>query len=169
VSGPTADGEIVHATLVARDGAGVLLRGGSGAGKSDLALRLIGSGGGWRLVSDDQVELRAVQYRAVQDSAVQDSAVQDSAVRSGVVGHGPAAIAGKLEARGLGIVELPAIPSAPIRLVIDLVARNAVPRMPEAGETVVLLGVPVPLLRLHAFDASTPQKIALGLERLVKS
>jgi HPr kinase/phosphorylase len=154
VSGPTADGEIVHATLVARDGAGVLLRGSSGAGKSDLALRLIGSGGGWRLVSDDQVELRAVQ---------------SGATPGGVVGHGPAAIAGKLEARGLGVVELPAIASAPIRLVIDLVPRDAVPRMPEEGETVALLGVAVPLLRLHAFDASTPQKIALGLDRLGKS
>ena len=159
MSGPTADGEIVHATLVARDGAGVLLRGSSGAGKSDLALRLIGSGGGWRLVSDDQVELHSVQ----------NSAVQSGAAQGGVVGRGPAAIAGKLEARGLGIVELPAIASAPIRLVIDLVPRDAVPRMPEEGETVALLGVPVPLLRLHAFDASTPLKILLSLERLDKS
>ena len=47
--------ELIHATTVARHGAAVLLRGACGAGKSDLALRLIDRG--WSLVSDDQSEL----------------------------------------------------------------------------------------------------------------
>ena len=42
---------LVHATAVAIEGEAVLLRGASGAGKSDLALRLID--GGARLVADD--------------------------------------------------------------------------------------------------------------------
>ncbi|MBT7294587.1 MAG: serine/threonine protein kinase, partial [Rhodospirillaceae bacterium] len=42
-----------HATCIALAGKGVLLRGFSGAGKSDLALRLID--GGAKLVADDQV------------------------------------------------------------------------------------------------------------------
>ena len=45
----------VHGTCVAIAGRGVLLRAPSGAGKSDLALRLIDAGA--RLVADDQVEL----------------------------------------------------------------------------------------------------------------
>ena len=45
----------VHASCVALDGNGVLLRGPSGSGKSDLALRLID--GGAVLVADDQVAL----------------------------------------------------------------------------------------------------------------
>ena len=43
---------LVHATAVAIGGRAVLLRGPSGSGKSDLALRLIDAGA--ELVSDDQ-------------------------------------------------------------------------------------------------------------------
>ncbi|MEC9182929.1 MAG: aldolase, partial [Pseudomonadota bacterium] len=43
--------EIVHATAIAIDGKGVLLRGPSGSGKSDLALRLLEAGG--VLIGDD--------------------------------------------------------------------------------------------------------------------
>ena len=45
----------VHATCVAIEGAGVLIRSPAGAGKSDLALRLID--GGAVLVADDRVAL----------------------------------------------------------------------------------------------------------------
>ncbi|MBM3488544.1 MAG: hypothetical protein FJX67_18250, partial [Alphaproteobacteria bacterium] len=47
----------LHATCIAVDGIGVLVRGASGAGKSDLALRLIDAGA--RLVADDQVLVEA--------------------------------------------------------------------------------------------------------------
>ena len=145
MSGPTAGGETVHATLVAKGGLGVLLRGPAGAGKSDLALRLIASADGWRLVSDDQVAL----------------------TRTGslIVGRAPEAIAGKLEARGIGILDFPVAESAEIRLVIDLVRRPEVPRLPEDDETTPLLGLALPRSRLHGFDASTPVKIALLLRR----
>ena len=86
---------LAHATTVLVDGTGVLLRGPSGSGKSDLALRLID--GGARLVADDQTAL---------------------AVENGVlVAHPPRSIAGRLEVRGLGIVTVPWAPSAPIGLV----------------------------------------------------
>ena len=51
----TAGRLLLHATAVAIDGRAVLLRGASGSGKSDLALRLIDAGA--RLVADDQSEL----------------------------------------------------------------------------------------------------------------
>src|SRR3546814_10156556 len=47
--------QTVHATTVALDGTGVLLRGPAGSGKSDLALRLIDQGA--RLVADDRTAL----------------------------------------------------------------------------------------------------------------
>ncbi|HJZ14329.1 MAG TPA: hypothetical protein VJ251_02575, partial [Stellaceae bacterium] len=75
---------LVHATAIAIDGRAVLLRGPSGAGKSDLALRLID--GGARLVADDQAELRRAGER--------------------VMVRAPAEIAGLIEVRGIGILQV---------------------------------------------------------------
>jgi RNase adaptor protein for sRNA GlmZ degradation len=132
----------VHATCVAIAGAAVLLRGGSGAGKSDLALRLIA--GGAALVADDQVELSAEEGR--------------------LVARAPAAIAGKLEVRGLGIVPVPAEAAAPVALVADLVAADAVERLPEpARETI--LGIEIARVALAPFEVSAPAKLRLALAR----
>jgi len=130
----------VHGTCVAIDGDAVLLRGEPGSGKSDLALRLID--GGARLVADDQTEL----------------------VRRGaaVVAAAPAAIAGRIEVRGVGILACSSIASAPLRLVVDLVAAGNVERLPEA-QSCVYLDRPIALLRLAPFEASTPAKIRLAL------
>lgn len=87
-----------HGSCVARDGAGVLLLGSSGAGKSDLALRLLSRG--FVLVADDQVD------------------VIDGFARS------PDALAGLLEVRGLGIVRLPYLSESELKLVIVLTDRN---------------------------------------------
>ncbi len=122
--------------------AGVLLRGRSGAGKSDLALRLIGLGA--KLVADDQVDL---------------------AVEAGtVIATAPATLAGRIEVRGVGIVTLPRRRRARLRLVVDLVDGAAVPRLPQPSAC-ALLGVAVPRLRLAAFEASTPLKIRLAIRR----
>lgn len=132
--------ETLHGTVVDIDGAGVLLRGPSGSGKSDLALRLID--GGAVLVADDRVVL-SEQAGSVQASA-------------------PETIHGKLEVRGIGIVTLPAEPVSVLRLVIDLVEGHAVERLPKAAET-VLLGVTLPVLRLAPFEASASSKVRLAL------
>src|SRR5437588_5560986 len=93
------DRVLMHGTAVAIDGRGVLLRGPSGSGKSDLALRLIDAGA--RLVADDQTELR----------------------RDGdaIIARAPPTIAGMIEVRGLGIVRIEALPAAPVALLVDLV------------------------------------------------
>ena len=138
-----------HATAVAFGPHGVLLRGVSGAGKSDLALRLIAPHGPvesqqkWMLVADDQVEL--------------------SCEADGIVARAPEALRGKLEIRGLGIVDVPSIEQTTVALVVDLVAREAVERLPEPDLRVDLLGVKLPYLKLHAFDASAPAKIEFAL------
>jgi len=132
--------ETVHGTAIEIEGAGILLRGPSGSGKSDLALRLIDSGA--TLVADDRVVL---SRRAGQ-------------VLAGV----PDTIAGKMEVRGLGIVSVPASGPLPLRLVVDLTAPHEVERLPKAAET-VLLGVALPLMHLAPFEPSAPAKLRLAL------
>lgn len=130
----------IHATCVAFDDAGILLRGPSGAGKSDLALRLVEAGA--MLVADDRVDLRRQGGRLFASA--------------------PVPLRGLVEARGVGILRLPFQESAPLRLVVDLVARAEVERLPEP-EAEAILGVDLPRLRLHGLDASAPAKLALGL------
>jgi serine kinase of HPr protein (carbohydrate metabolism regulator) len=129
----------VHGTVVSVDGKGVLLRGPSGSGKSDLALRLID--GGAVLVADDRVVLTR-------------DAGQISA-------SAPEAILGRLEVRGLGIVRLAASQQAPLFLVVDLV-EVGIERLP-APETIDLLGIPLLLIRMSPFEASAPAKIRLAV------
>jgi RNase adaptor protein for sRNA GlmZ degradation len=132
----------LHATCIAIGGAAVLLRGPSGAGKSDLALRLIE--GGARLVADDQVELTAEQGR--------------------LIAKAPAPIAGQLEVRGIGIVPVDVEAQAPVALIADLVAADAVERLPEpSAET--LRGIAVPRIDLAPFEISAPAKLRLALAR----
>src|SRR3546814_17418763 len=83
----------VHATCIAIDGRGILLRGPSGSGKSDLALRLID--GGALLVADDQVILTEA-----------DGELTASA---------PATTAGRMEVRGIGVVDMPHLPQVGLR------------------------------------------------------
>ncbi|HZB91414.1 MAG TPA: HPr kinase/phosphatase C-terminal domain-containing protein [Stellaceae bacterium] len=130
----------IHGTSVVLGGDGILLRGPSGSGKSDLALRLID--GGARLVADDQTELRRVKDALVMTA--------------------PATIAGCIEARGIGILHVPSAPAALLRLVVDLIAPEQVERLPEPAFC-TLLGIAVPLLRLAAFEASVPAKLRLAL------
>lgn len=133
----------VHGTSVALGGDGILLRGPSGSGKSDLALRLIDGGG--RLVADDQTEL----HLSGDDVAM----------------TAPATIAGRLEVRGVGILRVPDVVAAPLRLVVDLVPGDAVERLPEPA-TCDYLGQRFPLIRLAPFEASAPAKVRLALRAL---
>ena len=140
---------LVHGTCVALGPKAALLRGGSGAGKSDLALRFLAlppeRGLEPLLVADDQVE------------------VEVSGVGS-LTASPPATLAGKIEVRGLGILDVPHRASASLVLAVDLVAPEIVPRMPpENPEKVSIAGVLVPLLRLAPFEASAPFKLKLAL------
>lgn len=140
----------IHATcvLLARAGlafaaprsAGVLLLGKSGAGKSDLALRLIALGA--QLVSDDRTELFAARGR--------------------LCARAPAALAGLIEVRGLGIVALPHAARAQLALAVSL--DGAGERLPAREYYKPPKDLPgrVPLLRLAPFEASAPAKIALA-------
>ncbi|MFP3943265.1 MAG: HPr kinase/phosphorylase [Alphaproteobacteria bacterium] len=130
-------GTLRHATCVEAEGCGILLRGPSGSGKSDLALRLIERGA--LLVADDQVALTA------EEGAVWASP--------------PPELAGRMEIRGVGIVSVRHAPRARVFLVCDLVAADAVPRLPEPAREELLPGCFVTRLALHAFEASAPAKL----------
>ena len=132
----------VHGTCVALGGRGVLLRGPSGAGKSDLALRLIDAGA--KLVADDQSLL--------------------SRRGGGLLVGCPPEIKDRLEVRGLGLEQLPAVPEVPLVLIVDLAGSEEVERLPEP-RTESLLGVEVPHITLAPFEASAPAKIKLALRR----
>lgn len=130
-----------HGTAVAIGARGILLRGAPGAGKSDLALRLIAQGA--VLVADDQVKLERLGNRLLASP--------------------PDSIAGLIELRGIGIRRLPYEASVPLALIVDLVTQEQVERLPEP-RTTEIDGVVLPLLALVPFDASTAIKLILALD-----
>jgi serine kinase of HPr protein (carbohydrate metabolism regulator) len=142
VAPPRLSAETLHASAVAFEGRAVLITGPSGSGKSDLALRLLDRG--FRLVSDDQTVVKLDGERLVASA--------------------PPTIAGKLEVRGIGIVDVDAVENMPIALVIEL--STEIERMPVDGRTRSILGIAVPLLGLDAMAASAPSKVAVALDRL---
>jgi serine kinase of HPr protein (carbohydrate metabolism regulator) len=131
---------LVHGTAVAIEGRAVLLRGPSGSGKSDLALRLIDAGA--RLVADDQTEL--------------------ARVGDGIVVRPPATIVGLIEVRGIGILRLEPLMEAPLALLADLVQPETVERLPMPRFEPVL-GLDLPLIALAPFEASAQAKLRLAL------
>lgn len=131
---------LVHGSCVALAEVGVLIRGPSGSGKSDLALRLID--GGALLVADDQTRL---------------------AVEGGrLTARAPDAITGRLEVRGLGIVPVASVAAAILGLVVDLVPPEAIERLPAPAQA-TFLGHAVPLLRLWPFAGSAAAQVRLAV------
>ena len=115
--------EWVHGTAVLVKADGILIRGRSGAGKSQLAALLIARGA--RLIADDRVHLSACHGRIIATAL--------------------SAAGGLLELRGRGIARVPRERSAVIRLVLDIVDESALARLPEADHlSAVLLGVRLP-------------------------
>ncbi len=142
----------VHATCVVFRGAGIAIRGRPGAGKSDLALRLIAAGGGLDGASRGHAMLIGDDCCIVTRRGNQIYAAP------------PRELAGRIEVRGLGIVHLAHVSEARIDLVVDLVARNDIERLPDAGANQTdLAGVRLPRLFLCAFDASAIARITLAL------
>lgn len=134
--------ESLHASTVALDGRAVLITGRSGSGKSDLALRLIDRG--FTLVSDDRTLVRREGER--------------------LVAAAPPQIAGKLEIRGIGIVELDSIADVPLALMVELT--SDIERLPDEDRERQLLGLSLPLVSIDATTASAAPKVAFALARL---
>lgn len=133
--------EMLHASTVAIDGQAILITGISGSGKSDLALRLIDRGA--TLVSDD--------YTLVVRS---DAALLASA---------PATIRGKLEVRGIGLVECESLDVARAALLVRL--GGVIERLPTGEDHEVIAGVRLPAISIAPFEASAPIKVEYALRR----
>jgi serine kinase of HPr protein (carbohydrate metabolism regulator) len=132
--------ETVHAGAVAISGRVVLIGGRSGQGKSDLALRLIDRGAS--LVSDDYTFVRRSDDRLLASA--------------------PERIAGKIEVRGVGIMELPFEKDLPVALYVDL---DLTPeRLPTLEEKRILAGVTIPAVGLSGLEASAPIKVEAALK-----
>ncbi|ABQ66768.1 Hpr(Ser) kinase/phosphatase [Rhizorhabdus wittichii RW1] len=132
----------IHASSVMVDGRVVLIAGRSGSGKSDLALRLIDRGA--LLVADDYTRVEGRDGRLIASA--------------------PPQIAGRIEVRGVGIVELASAVEGSVALLVDL--DRAVERMPaEPLPTTALDGIAIPTLGLSAFEASAPIKVEQALRR----
>ena len=119
---------ILHASAVAVANRGCLIIGASGAGKSTLAIEMIASGAG--LISDDQT----IVYQTSTGLALKT----------------PQTIAGRIEARGVGILRLPHL-SAPLKLIVDL------DRSPQRHP---------PRRFLHLLGRATPVILGKGSESL---
>lgn len=136
----------IHATCCARDDdagpVGALLLGPPGSGKSDLALRLIDAG--FALVADDRVDIEARP--------------------DGPVASAPAALAGLIEVRGIGIVRLArTLPCARVALAVTLASRLAQERLPEPATT-ALAGHAVPTVAVDPEAASAVARVRLALD-----
>lgn len=131
--------ETLHVSCVARDGRAILIAGRSGSGKSDLALRLVDRGA--ILVSDDYTVVRRIDGR--------------------LIAAAPRNIEGKMEVRGVGLVEFPSARDVPVCLAVDL--DRSVERLPEMHDPLVVAGVKVPVIGLNGLEASAAVKVELAL------
>lgn len=142
--------ERIHATAVGFSGQVAVIRGPSGSGKSDLALRCLG------------LAVSPLMPQTVQ--LVADDQVLISRTSAGPVASAPAQIAGRLEVRGVGIVEMENT-QGPVRLLVDLCPQADMPRLPDPWPTAVLLGFRIPILKLWPFAASAPLVLAVAMRR----
>jgi HPr kinase/phosphorylase len=134
----------LHASAVVIGEAGVLIRGPSGAGKSSLAFALItaaeDAGFFARLVGDDRIGIESRGGR--------------------LIAYGHPMILGKIERRGQGIFEIPFLPAAVVRLVVEL--DEALPRYPEPDhDHIELAGVTLPFFPVRQDAAAAGLALAV--------
>jgi serine kinase of HPr protein (carbohydrate metabolism regulator) len=99
---------------------------------------------GFKLVSDDQTIVKRAGDRLIATC--------------------PPSIAGKLEIRGVGIIDMDHETDVPVALLVELTSE--VQRLPDESRDRPILGVPIPLVSIDAMTASAASKVALALDRL---
>ncbi|WP_350335296.1 HPr kinase/phosphorylase [Coralliovum pocilloporae] len=133
----------LHATTIRLGHHGVMIRGASGSGKSSLAAHILRHNAS-ALVSDDYTSVTAVNGR--------------------LIGKAPDTINGLIEIRGKGIERFPAEPAVCIHLVVDLLPRADVDRMPEPEALeCTILDVAVKRQPVPCFDENAEDLIRFAL------
>ncbi|WP_306142480.1 HPr kinase/phosphorylase [Roseibium sp. MMSF_3412] len=122
--------QAVHANCLVVGTRGIVIRGRSGSGKSELTDILIeaakNKGNLGLLVADDRVYL--------------------SSCHGQLAARAPETIAGLLEVRGKGLVKTAFLPVAKVHLLVDLKPADTIERLPEGGVgSENIDGLPVPL------------------------
>ena len=128
---------ILHASAFAYEGAGCLVLGEAGSGKSSLLAHALLLGA--KLIADDQVIL--------------------SSDGANLIARAPDSLAGIIELYGLGIISHPHVASHPVHLVVAL-EKGEAERLPEPQQ-VEYCGLTLPFVRL--VSPSTVQASSLLL------
>ena len=81
-----------------------------------------------------------------------------------LIASAPPNIAGKLEIRGIGIVDMETVSDVPVALYVELTSE--IMRLPDDRRERPVLGVNLPLVSIDALTASAASKVALALDRL---
>lgn len=150
----SADRINYHATAIVVDGVGLLFVGPSGSGKSELAFSFLTEatrcGLAAALVADDQVLI--------------------SSENACVFVERPESIAGLLELRGSGIIELDSIVSATMDYAVTTVLHPQTPRLPPQDEWLDLpTGNRLPLIRIPLSSITPYGKFAALAQNLFKA
>ena len=133
----------MHASFVVWKKKGILFRGKSGSGKSELALKFIENKNAV-LVADDIVWLENRKNK--------------------LFGKVPENIAGLLDIRNVGISNYKYIPEAEISLLVNLVqTKQNLERFPK-NKSENILGVEIPAIDLYADDMTIVEKIIVKLK-----
>ncbi len=138
-----------HGTAIAVGPAAALILGPSGSGKSDLALRCLTMG-----------PTAVIPEPAV---LVADDRVHISRAGDGLSVWAPDTILGRLEVRGLGIVQVAFRQRADLVLAVELTTTEPVDRLPDPPLHREFEGVSLPLMRINPREASSAAKVLLAL------
>lgn len=147
----------LHGTCVCINGHGILIRGKPGSGKSELALRLIdapGYGTGDQvlkavLVADDQVLLKIDNRK--------------------LIARPPEALAGLLELRGQGILQIGYVTDIAALMVVDLAPAAEIERMPEkAALETEIGGIKLARIFLDRSQPAAPALVRAAFTNLLK-
>ena len=130
---------MVHASAVVVDGRALLITGPAGAGKSALALQMMALGAG--LIADDRTILHREDDR--------------------IIASCPDTIRGMIEARGIGILPVPAALPAALCAIMDL-SQTEKKRLPKL-RSMCILGKPVRHLK-HVEGAYVPAALVQYLK-----
>lgn len=138
---------LIHGTCVALGDHAAMLTGAPGSGKSDLALRFIHETPKEFdpvLIADDQLFVTKTDGH--------------------LIARTPDAIAGRIEVRGVGILQVPYRPEAQLGLFVDLVAPEEVPRLlPDPLPVRDVCGIKLPVITLAPFEASAHLKLRFAI------